>query len=194
MINWPPTKADIPNILTVSRLAILPFMIILFLIPKGWAAWAILCMYIPAAVSDYFDGYFARLYKQESPVGVFMDPIADKLFVGAILFMLVATHRLDGIWAVPGLLIMMREIFIAGLREFLGTQQINMPVTRLAKWKTGVQMTAIGFLIMWPFVGPDWFSILVEWIGKVGILVAMGLTLKTGMDYTLAAWPHVKKR
>lgn len=194
MINWPPTKADIPNMLTISRLAILPFMIILFLIPTPWAAWTVLGLYIPAAISDYFDGYFARLYKQESLVGVFMDPIADKLFVGAILFMLVATHRLDGIWAVPGLLIMMREIFIAGLREFLGTKQIAMPVTRLAKWKTGVQMTAIGFLIMWPFVGPTWFSMTVEWIGKLGILTAMGLTLKTGFDYTLIAWPHLKQR
>jgi len=194
MINWPPTKADIPNILTVSRLAILPFMVILFLISKPWAAWAVLILYVPAAVSDYFDGYFARLYKQESPVGVFMDPIADKLFVGAILFMLVATNRLDGIWAVPALLIMMREIFIAGLREFLGNQQISMPVTRLAKWKTGVQMTAIGFLIMWPYVSPWWFSGFVEWIGKIGILLAMGLTLKTGIDYTVTAWPHVKKR
>ena len=194
MINWPPTKADIPNMLTISRLAILPFMIILFLIPERWAAWTVLFLYVPAAVTDYFDGYFARLYKQESPVGVFMDPIADKLFVGAILFMLVATHRLDGIWAVPGLLIMMREIFIAGLREFLGSKQVAMPVTRLAKWKTGVQMTAIGFLMMWPFVSPDWFSMLVETIGKLGILIAMGLTLKTGMDYTLLAWPHIKQR
>jgi cardiolipin synthase len=192
MINWPPTKSDIPNILTISRLVVLLPMVVLFVIPKPWAAWTILCLYIPAAVSDYFDGYFARLYKKVTPVGVFLDPISDKLFVGAILFMLVATHRLNDLWAVCGLLIMMREIFIAGLREFLGTREVKMPVTNLAKWKTGVQMTAIGFLIMWPYVGPEWFSMTVEFIGKVGIFAAMVLTLRTGWDYTRAAWPHLR--
>ena len=192
MIHWPPRKSDIPNILTVSRLVIIPFMVIFFLIKQPWAAWTVLALYIPAAVSDYFDGYFARMYKSESPIGVFLDPIADKLFVGAILFMLVATGRLENWWAVPALIIMMRELFIAGMREFLGTKEIKVPVTRLAKWKTGTQMTAIGFLIMWPYVGPVWFSMTVEWIGKLGLLVAMFLTVKTGWDYTRAAWPHLK--
>lgn len=192
MLHWPPRKSDIPNLLTLSRLFLLPIMIVLFLIPKAWAAWAALALYAPAAATDYLDGYFARLYNQSSKVGVFLDPIADKLFVGAILFMLVATERLGGWWAVPALLIMLREIFIAGLREFLAGSDISMPVTRLAKWKTGVQMTAIGFLIMWPFVQPDWFSITVEWIGKSGLIVAMVLTLKTGWEYTRKAWPHLK--
>lgn len=192
MLHWPPRKSDVPNILTLSRLALLPFMIVLFLIHKPWAAWTVLALYVPAAISDYFDGYFARLYNNTSKVGVFLDPIADKLFVGAILFMLSATGRLEDWWAVPALLILMREIFISGLREFLAGKDISMPVTRLAKWKTGVQMTAIGFLIMWPYVGPDWFSIMVEWIGKTGIIVAMALTLKTGWDYTVKAWPHLK--
>lgn len=192
MLHWPPRKSDIPNILTFSRLALLPFMVVLFLINKPWAAWTLLCLYIPAAVSDYFDGYFARLYNNVSRVGAFLDPIADKLFVGAILFMMVATRRLDGWWAVPALLIMMREIFIAGLREFLGSMDIKMSVTRLAKWKTGVQMTAIGFLIMWPYLSPEWFQISVETIGKGGLLIATALTLKTGWDYTKACWPHLK--
>jgi cardiolipin synthase len=210
MIHWPPRKSDLPNILTLSRLFVLPFMIILFLIHHSWAAWAALAIYIPAAVSDYFDGYLARIYKSESPVGVFLDPIADKLFVGTILFMLAATGRLEEWWAVPALLILMREIFIAGLREFLGTKEVTMPVTRLAKWKTGVQMTAIGFLIMWPYISPEWptarywdevtltpllvFAIVVEWVGKVGLLIAMVLTLKTGWDYTRCAWPHLRAR
>jgi len=193
MIQWPPRKADIPNILTISRLAILPFMVVLFLVPKAWAAWTLLLLYIPAAVSDYFDGYYARLYNQVSQAGVFLDPIADKLFVGAILFMLVATGRLEEWWAVPALLIMMREIFIAGLREFLAGKEIKVPVTRLAKWKTGMQMAAIGFLIMWPYVSPVWFSDSVEFIGKFGIIVAMLLTLQTGWDYTRAAWPYLKE-
>jgi cardiolipin synthase len=192
MLNWPPTKADIPNILTMSRLVILPVMVVLFLIPHPWAAWTALLLYTPAALSDYFDGYYARLYNRVSQVGVFLDPIADKLFVGAILFMLVATGRLEYWWAVPALLILMREIFIAGLREFLAGKEIKVPVTNLAKWKTGVQMGAIGFLIMWPYVGPTWFMWLIEIIGKVGILTAMVLTLKTGWDYTKAAWPYLK--
>jgi len=194
MIHWPPTKADIPNLLTASRLIVLPPMIVLLMIPNPWAAWGALFLYVPAAVSDYLDGYYARLYKEVSPIGIFLDPISDKLFVGAILFMLVATHRLNDFWAVCGVVIMMREIFISGLREFLGSKQIKMPVTSLAKWKTGVQMAAIGFLIMWPFVGPNWFQVLVEWIGKLGILIAAGLTLKTGWDYTKAAWPHLMQQ
>ncbi len=194
MLSWRPTKADIPNLLTASRLIVLPPMIILMLVPHAWAAWLALFLYVPAAVSDYFDGYYARLYKKVSPVGIFLDPIADKIFVGAILFMLVATKRLNDLWAVCGLLIMMREIFISGLREFMGSKELNLPVTNLAKWKTGTQMTAIGFLIMWPFVGPEWFQYLVEGIGKIGILAAMVLTLKTGWDYTRAAWPHLTQK
>lgn len=192
MLHWPVKKADIANMLTLSRMILLPVIVVLFLIPKAWAAWAALALYAPAAATDYLDGYFARLYNQTSRVGIFLDPIADKLFVGAILFMLAATGRLEGWWAVPALLIMLREIFIAGLREFLAEVAVNMPVTRLAKWKTGVQMTAIGFLIMWPYVTPEWFSILVEWIGKGGLIIAMVLTLKTGWDYTVKAWPYLK--
>lgn len=192
MLHWPPQKSDIPNLLTLSRLVFLPIIVVLFLIPKPWAAWAALALYAPAAATDYLDGYFARLYNQTSRVGVFLDPIADKLFVGSILFMLVATERLEGLWAVPALLIMMREVFIAGLREFLAGVAIDMPVTRLAKWKTGMQMTAIGFLIMWPYVSPEWFSIAVEWIGKGGLIIATVLTLKTGWHYTVKAWPHLK--
>lgn len=193
MINWPPGKKDIPNILTISRLVILPFMIVLFLIPKAWAAWTLLALYAPAAISDYFDGYYARLYGQVSQVGVFLDPIADKLFVGAILFMFAATGRLENWWAVPALLILLREIFIAGLREFLAGKEIRVLVSNLAKWKTGAQMTAIGFLIMWPYVSPHWFSLTVEAIGKAGIIIAMVLTLKTGWDYTRNAWPYLRQ-
>lgn len=192
MIHWPPRKSDLPNIVTLSRLIVLPPMIVLFLIPKPWAAWTLLGIYTIGAVSDYLDGYLARLYNQSSPVGVFLDPIADKLFVGAVLFMLTATERLVGWWAVPALIILMREIFIAGLREFLGPKEISIPVSRLAKWKTGVQMGMIGFLIMWPFVQPYWFSATVEWIGKIGLLAAMALTVKTGIDYARIAWPHLR--
>ena len=192
MFNWPPRKSDIPNLLTLSRLFLLPVMIVLFLVPKAWAAWTVLALYAPAAISDYFDGYFARRYKSVSAVGVFLDPIADKLFVGAILFMLAATGRLGNWWAIPALLILMREIFISGLREFLAGKEIKLPVTNLAKWKTGVQMGAIGFLIMWPYVQPEWFALLVECIGKGGIIIAMILTLITGWQYTRAAWPHLK--
>lgn len=192
MIHWPPRKSDIPNILTLSRMVLLPIMIVLFLVPHAWAAWTILAIYTPAAISDYFDGYYARRYKSVSNVGVFLDPIADKLFVGAILFMLASTGRLEGWWAVSALLILTREIFISGLREFLAGQEIKIPVTNLAKWKTAAQMGAIGFLIMWPYVQPEWFALVVEIIGKTGILIATILTLITGWQYTRAAWPHLK--
>ncbi|MDB5478564.1 MAG: pgsA [Alphaproteobacteria bacterium] len=193
MINWPPRKSDIPNILSITRLILIPFMVVLFLIPQPWAAWTCLVLYTIASISDYLDGYYARRYSQFSPVGVFLDPIADKLFVASVLLMFTATGRLTGLWAVPALLILMREIFIAGLREFLAGKEVKIPVTRLAKWKTGVQMGSMGFIIMYQHVTHKlYFSEMVEWIGKTGILVAMVLTLITGWNYARNAWPHLK--
>lgn len=183
-------RADIPNLLTLSRIVAVPAMVALFFIPKAWAAWAILAIYAPAAATDYLDGYLARSMRVTSPIGKFLDPISDKIFVGALLFMLAAVHRLEGIWVIPALLILMREIFIAGLREYLGPLNIQVPVSNLAKWKTGVQMGAIGFLIVGPYA-PDWIPSL--WIGQIGLLVAMVLALKTGWDYTKVAMPHITR-
>ena len=175
---------NLPNILTFSRILFIPVLIVLLLLPHGWAAWAALAVYVPAAITDYLDGYYARQLNQASAIGRFLDPIADKLFVGAILFLLVASQRLTGIWVIPALIVLMRELFVAGLREALGPKEIIMHVSKLAKWKTACQMTAIGFLMVWPFVSDhEWVNLLVKWIGQLGLLAATVLTVKTGYDY-----------
>lgn len=183
-------RHHIPNILTLSRIVTIPLMVALFFVPKAWAAWTILAIYAPAAATDFLDGYLARSLQLTSPIGKFLDPIADKLFVGALLFMLAAVNRLDGFWVVPALIILMREIFIAGLREYLGPLNIQIPVSNLAKWKTGVQMTAIGFLIVGPYA-PDWIPSL--WIGKIGLVAAMVLAVKTGWDYAKNTMPYITR-
>ncbi len=183
-------RHHIPNLLTLSRIVTIPLMVLLFFVPKAWAAWTILAIYAPAAVTDFLDGYIARSLSLTSPVGKFLDPIADKLFVGALLFMLAAVDRLDGVWALPALAILLREIFIAGLREYLGPLNVQIPVSTLAKWKTGVQMGAIGFLIVGPYA-PDWIPSL--WIGKLGLLIAMVLALQTGWNYAKTAMPYITR-
>lgn len=183
---------NLPNLLTFSRILLIPILVVFMLLPHAWAAWTALAIYIPGAITDYLDGYYARQLNQSSPIGRFLDPIADKLFVGAILFLLVASDRLVGIWVVPALVILMRELFVAGLREALGPKDIVVHVSQLAKWKTACQMTAIGFLIVWPFVSDyEIINLLVKWIGQLGLLAATVLTVKTGYDYAKAGLKHL---
>lgn len=185
------TKKDLPNILTFSRILAIPVMTLLFFFPFEWAAWATLFVYIPAALTDFFDGYFARAHKTISPIGQFMDPIADKLFVGTMLFLLVAFDRLTGIWVLPAVIIFMREIFIAGLREYLGPMNIQLPVSKMGKWKTAIQMTAIGFLIIAGYNPLEWLP--EKLIGQVGLTIAMILTVKSGWQYTVVGLKHITK-
>lgn len=185
------SKKNLPNILTFSRILAIPVMMVLFFFPFQWAAWTALFIYIPAAVTDFLDGYFARAHKTISPIGQFMDPIADKLFVGSMLFLLVAFDRLTGIWVLPAVIIFMREIFIAGLREYLGPMNIQLPVSRLGKWKTAIQMTAIGFLIVAGYNPFEWIP--ERSIGQIGLTIAMILTIKSGFHYTVAGIKHIRE-
>jgi cardiolipin synthase (CMP-forming) len=172
---------SLPNLLTLFRIAVILPLVGLFYIQQPWAVWSALALYIVAALTDFFDGYLARTMNQMSAFGRFLDPIADKLFVAATLVMLAGFGRIPGVWLIPAIVIMMREILIAGLREFLGPHKIVLPVSRLAKWKTAAQMGAIGFLI----VGSNGNIILpytLE-IGRVGLVFAAVLTVVTGWDY-----------
>jgi cardiolipin synthase len=137
-----------------------------------------------AAVTDYFDGYLARSWSMQSPFGRMLDPIADKLLVGAAILMLVHFDRAP---TLPALIILCREILVSGLREFLAEAQVGLPVSRLAKWKTGVQMVAIGFLIVGT-AAPEWLN--ADDIGSYGLWFAAGLTLVTGFDYLLVGLRH----
>src|SRR6185437_16190757 len=127
---------------------------------RGWAAglaehlqrrpvlrWVALAVFIGAGVTDFFDGYFARIWGQQSSLGRMLDPIADKLLVAASLLMLAAGSTIRGWTLLAAVIILCREILVSGLREYLAELQVSVPVTRLAKWKTVAQMVAIGFLI-----------------------------------------------
>lgn len=178
-------KLNLANGLTLFRLGLLPFLIILLFLPVKWAAWTCLILYIAGAISDWLDGWVARRFGQESGFGTFLDPIADKIFVVTVLLMLVATDRIEGVWVLAVIVILIREFLVAGLREFLGPKNVKLPVIPLAKWKTAVQMIATGFLIVGPHVTAGWT------IGITGLCAAAALTVMTGWSYLKSAWAHL---
>ncbi len=172
---------NLPNLLTLFRIACIPVLVALFFIPAGWAPWAACAVFVAAAVTDYFDGLLARRLDQVSGLGKLLDPIADKMLVAATLLLLVAFDRLGGLSILPALIILLREILVSGLREYLaGLKADSLPVSALAKWKTAVQMTALGFLIVGD-AGPAAVPVLA--IGVAGLWLASLLTLVTGWDY-----------
>ncbi|WP_207477722.1 CDP-diacylglycerol--glycerol-3-phosphate 3-phosphatidyltransferase [Arenibaculum pallidiluteum] len=179
---------NLPNLLTLSRIAIIPVVIALLFVRTDWADVTACILYAAACITDWFDGYLARAWDQVSPIGKFLDPIADKLLVAAVLFMLVAVDRLTGISVLPAVVILLREVLVSGLREFLAGLQVSVPVSRLAKWKTTIQMVALGVLIVGD-AGPD--GVPVEAIGIVGLWIAGALTLFTGWDYMRVGWAHM---
>ncbi len=180
----------IPNALTFLRIALLPIIIGLFFIPESWAAWSARALYIFASITDWLDGYLARKWSVISAVGTFLDPIADKIFIVSLLLVIAAFDRLDGIWLIPALIIIIREILISGLREFLGPKNVQLPVSKLAKWKTTVQMIALGFLV----IGDAHGALKSETIlcGQILLLIAAILTVVTGWEYLKEGLKHIK--
>lgn len=185
---------SVPNLLTYGRVFAVPvvaFCLFIQIIYEGglWLRWVALAVFAVAAITDFFDGYLARAWSQQSAIGRMLDPIADKLLVAAVLLMLSADETIKGwsLWA--GLIILCREILVSGLREFLAELRVSVPVTRLAKWKTTVQLIAVGFLI----AGPAGETVLpmTTMIG-IGLLwIAAVLTLYTGYDYFRAGIRHL---
>ena len=177
---------SLPNLLTYGRILAVPAVVAALLLLKGdFAHWLALGIFVAACITDWLDGYLARSWKQQSNLGRMLDPIADKLLVGATLLMLVYDRTIDGwsIWA--AVIILCREILVSGLREFLAELKVPVPVTQLAKWKTTVQMIALGVLL----AGPAGDKI-VPGIGAGGLVLlwlAAMLTLWTGYDYLKAA-------
>jgi len=149
-------------------------------IPTTWAAWTALILFSIAGFTDFLDGWVARITHQISSLGRFLDPIADKLLIASVLFCFVATDRVNYITILPALAILLREILISGLREFLAEEQIKLPVTWLAKWKTTIQMFAMGFLIIGDY-GPTWIPVVA--IGSILLWIAAVVTVMTGWDY-----------
>jgi cardiolipin synthase len=183
---------DLPNLLTLSRIAAIPLLVVLaaLRLPAGDLVACIL--FSSAAITDYFDGRVARSRRQQSDLGRMLDPIADKLLVGAALMMLVGLGRLSAWGLYPAIVIMLREILVSGLREYLAEIRIGLPVTRLAKWKTGFQMGALGTLLAGDS-SAQWLHlsfIPVSAIGEVMLWVAAALTIWTGWDYLTAGVRH----
>ena len=139
---------QIPNFLTSFRLLIIPILILSFYIPGMVANVVVAMLFAIAAITDYFDGYFARSLKAQSNFGKCLDPIADKLLVIAAIVMLINFSNRDLWILIPGLIIICREVLVSGLREFLAELHVSVPVSKLAKYKTAVQMTAITGLLL----------------------------------------------
>jgi len=179
---------SLPNLLTLSRIGIIPVLLLFLYLNQPWARWTALFLFILAGVTDWLDGHLARNRGQVSAIGRFLDPIADKLLVSAVILLLVAVDSITGLVLLPALVILCREILVSGLREYLAEIKVSVPVSTLAKWKTMIQMVALGFLI----VGSDGPAFLpVQLIGEVGLWLAAALTLVTGYDYLSHGLKHM---
>jgi cardiolipin synthase len=179
---------DLPNLLTLSRIAAIPLLVVLASINTPQADMAACVVFSLAAITDYFDGKIARDRGAVSGFGRMLDPIADKLLVGAALMLLAGYGRLSDAGLFPAIVIMLREILVSGLREYLAELRVGLPVTPLAKWKTGFQMGALGTLLAGdsgaPVVGLGFLP--VSLIGEGMLWAAAVLTLITGWDYLRA--------
>ena len=180
---------SLPNLLTYGRVAAVPVVAALLMWPEeDWARWTALGVFSVAAITDFFDGYLARVWSQQSSLGQMLDPIADKLLVAATLLVVVADQTLSGwtIWA--AIIILCREILVSGLREYLAEVKVRLPVSAIAKWKTVAQLFALGFFI----AGPAGEAVMPGTI-KIGaslLWIAAVLTLYTGFDYLHSVYTH----
>ncbi|GER07627.1 CDP-diacylglycerol--glycerol-3-phosphate 3-phosphatidyltransferase [Iodidimonas muriae] len=183
--------SQIPNLLTLSRIVAIPVLVAAFYLDQPLGSWVAFIVFTLAGITDYFDGMLARKLNVVSPIGRFLDPIADKLMIGAAIVMLVAIQWVDGIHVIAAVIILLREILVSGLREYLAELSVSMPVTKLAKWKTTVQMVALGALT-WTTGGAE-IGLPAQEVGLVGLWIAAILTMITGYDYLRAGLAHIRK-
>lgn len=187
---------SLPNILTISRIAVIPVIFLSIYIHTVW--WSVFAgvLFIVASITDYLDGYLARSRNETSAFGRLLDPIADKLLVVSALLIIVANKMVLPISYIPVIVILCREVLVSGLREFLAEVKIGMPVTRLAKWKTGFQMTALSMLLMSRIaifqIGDVTFS-LWGFLGEILLWIAGVLTFITGYQYFQKSLDYIKK-
>jgi len=188
---------SLPNLLTLSRIFAVPLLVWLL----WWPAWRLgyglaYGVYCLMAITDYFDGYLARAQGAVSRLGIFLDPIADKIMVAAVVLVLTGKGVIAGVHIIAALVILLREIAVSGLREFLGGIQVSVPVSRLAKWKTTFQLVALGSMILIPAV-PGWSVpytaglISPLSVGITTLWAAAALTLVTGWDYLRVGLKHM---
>jgi cardiolipin synthase len=186
---------NIPNMLTYGRIAAVPVVVLCFFLEGRLASsdparLVALALFTVASLTDFLDGYLARLWKQSSNIGRMLDPIADKLLVSSVLLLLAGDGTIAGwsLWA--AIIILCREILVSGLREYLAALKVSVPVTQLAKYKTAIQLVAIGFLLLGPAV--DETAPVVTDIGIALLWVAAVITLYTGYDYFRAGLKHME--
>ncbi|MES1155517.1 MAG: CDP-diacylglycerol--glycerol-3-phosphate 3-phosphatidyltransferase [Pseudorhodoplanes sp.] len=201
---------SLPNLLTYARIAAIPVVVACMYwqaIMQGglWLRWVALAIFIAAAITDFFDGYLARTWDQQSKLGRMLDPIADKLLVASCLLMLAADETIKGWSLFAAIIILCREILVSGLREYLAELRVSVPVTQLAKWKTTMQLVAIGFLLCgeagdtvlskavlaWRWKSGEDFIPLANSFGLVLLWISALLTLYTGWDYFRAGMRHL---
>jgi cardiolipin synthase len=185
---------NLPNMLTYARILAVPLIVLCFYLegrihPTDWWRWAAVTIFIVASITDYLDGYLARIWKQTSNIGKMLDPIADKLLVSAALLLLAFDRTIDkwSLWA--AIIILCREILVSGLREYLAALKVSVPVTQLAKWKTAMQLVAVGFLLAGP-AGDKVLPYTTE-IGLALLWASAIVTLYTGYDYFRAGLKHI---
>ncbi len=182
-----------PNYLTVIRIVIIPLVALFLLINTDLSRWVALFLYCLAGLTDFFDGYIARKTGQSSALGRFLDPIADKLLVATIIIILIIMgDRMDGLSAVnafAGIIIVLREITVSGLREYLAEIKISVPVSSLAKWKTAFQLLSLGFLIIGSEASPKFIP-----SGDIGVFllwISAIFTIVTGQNYLRSGIKHM---
>ncbi|WP_334175494.1 CDP-diacylglycerol--glycerol-3-phosphate 3-phosphatidyltransferase [Pseudoxanthobacter sp.] len=180
---------NLPNILTYARIVAVAAVTLFYFLPGVEIRWVAVGIYIAAAITDFFDGYLARAWQQQSALGRMLDPIADKLLVATCLLLMAADGTIAGISVVAAIVILCREILVSGLREFLAELRVSVPVTRLAKWKTTVQLIAVGVLLAGP--AGDRLLPMTTDIGIVLLWLSAILTLYTGFDYFRAGIGHL---
>ena len=180
---------SLPNLLTLSRILAVPLLVGLLWWPHWPTGYGIaFALYCLMGITDYFDGYLARANGAVSRLGIFLDPIADKIMVAAVVLILVSTRDIAGLDVIAALVILLREIAVSGLREFLAPLQVSVPVSRLAKWKTTLQLVALGALILAGALPmAEWIAV----VGRVSLWGAAALTLLTGWDYLRVGLKHM---
>lgn len=194
MISMASRAYNIPNLLTYGRILAVPLIVLCFFVEgklaiSNTARWVALWIFVIASLTDFLDGYLARIWNQTSNIGRMLDPIADKLLVASILLLVAADQTIAGwsLWA--AIIILCREILVSGLREYLAALKVSVPVTRIAKWKTTAQMVAIAFLLAGP-AGDEIFPYTTS-LGILLLWIAALLTIYTGYDYFRAGLKHI---
>lgn len=188
----------LPNLLTLSRIVTVPVLVALLWWPDSWPQGYVIGFFVYSlmGVTDYFDGYLARSQGTVSKLGVFLDPIADKIMVAAVILVLAGKGVIEGVHVIAALIILLREIAVSGLREFLAGLKVSVPVSRLAKWKTTFQIVALGALILLggapdfaiPFTGG---LVNPASVGLTTLWAAAALTVITGWDYLRVGLKHM---